>query len=65
MNTILGNIKNALRGTYHAVPRCSRYLSEFAGSIVVDLPDIIPRHVRTPPINGLKLRWVVIISHCK
>ena len=49
MNTILGNIKNALRGTYHAIrPKyAQRYLSEFEYRFNrrFDLPDIIPRLV--------------------
>ena len=66
MNTILGNIKNALRGTYHAIrPKyAQRYLSEFKYRFIrcFDLPDIIPRLVcvalRTPlmPERLLKLR---------
>ena len=56
VNTILGNIKNALRGTYHAIrPKyAQRYLSEFEYRFNrrFDLPDIIPRLVyvalRTP-----------------
>ena len=66
VNTILGNIKNALRGTYHAIrPRyAQRYLSEFEYRFNrrFDLPDIIPRLVyvalRTPPMPErlLKLR---------
>ena len=63
MNTILGNIKNALRGTYHAIrPKyAQRYLSEFEYR-GFNLPDIIPRLVyvalRTPPMPErlLKLR---------
>ena len=58
VNTILGNIKNALRGTYHAIrPKyAQRYLSEFEYRFnrCFDLPDIIPRLVyvalRTPPM---------------
>ena len=58
VNTILGNIKNALRGTYHAVrPKyAQRYLAEFEYRFNrrFDLPDIIPRllyvALRTPPM---------------
>ena len=58
VNTILGNIKNALRGTYHAVrPKyAQRYLAEFEYRFNrrFDLPGIIPRLVyvalRTPPM---------------
>ena len=66
VNTILGNLKNALRGTYHAIrPKyAQRYLSEFEYRFNrrFDLPDIIPRLVyvalRTPPMPErlLKLR---------
>ena len=66
VNTILGNVKNALRGTYHAIrPKyAQRYLSEFEYRFNrrFDLPDIIPRLVyvalRTPPMPErlLKLR---------
>ena len=66
VNTILGNIKTALRGTYHAIrPKyAQRYLSEFEYRFNrrFDLPDIIPRLVyvalRTPPMPErlLKLR---------
>ena len=59
-NTILGNIKTALRSTYHAVrPKCAqRYLSEFEYRFNrrFDLPDIIPRlayvALGTPPMPG-------------
>ena len=58
VNTILGNIKTALRGTYHAIrPKyAQRYLSEFEYRFNrrFDLPDIIPRlayvALRTPPM---------------
>jgi len=66
VNTTLGNIKNALRDTYHAVrPKyAQRYLAEFEYRFNrrFDLPDIIPRLVyvalRTPPMPErlLKLR---------
>ena len=66
VNTILGNIKNALRGACHAIrPKyAQRYLSEFDYRFNrrFDLPDIIPRLVyvalRTPPMPErlLKLR---------
>ena len=46
VNTILGNIKTALRGTYHAIrPKyAQRYPSEFEYRFNrrFDLPDIIP-----------------------
>ena len=58
VNTMLGNIKSALRGTYHAIrPKyAQRYLSEFEYRFNrrFDLPDIIPRlayvALRTPPM---------------
>ncbi len=66
VNTILGNIKSALRGTDHAIrPKyAQRYLAEFEYRFNrrFDLPDIIPRLVyvalRTPPMpeRMLKLR---------
>ena len=66
VNTILGNVKNALCGTYHAVrPKyAQRYLAEFEYRFNrrFGLPDIIPRLVyvalRTPPMPErlLKLR---------
>ena len=66
VNTILGNVKSALRGTCHAIrPKCAqRYLSEFECRFNrrFDLPDIIPRlacvALRTPPMPErlLKLR---------
>ena len=66
VNTILGNVKNAMLGTYHTVrPKyAQRYLAEFEYRFNrrFDLPDIIPRLVyvalRTPPMPErlLKLR---------
>ena len=58
VNTMLGNIKSALRGTYHAIrPKyAQRYLSEFEYRFNrrFDLPDIIPGlayvALRTPPM---------------
>ena len=58
VNTIPGNIKSTLRGTYHAIrPKyAQRYLSEFECRFNrrFDLPDIIPRlayvALRTPPM---------------
>ena len=58
VNTILGNIKNALRGTCHVIgPKYDqRYLSELECrfSRLFDLPDIFTRLVcvalRTPPM---------------
>ena len=58
VNTVLGNVKSALHGTYHAIrPKyAQRYLAEFEYwfNRRFDLPAIIPRlfHValRTPPM---------------
>lgn len=58
VNTMLGNVKNALRGTYHAIQdkHLPRYLAEFHYRFNrrYDLPSIIPRFlyiaVRTPPM---------------
>jgi hypothetical protein len=57
-NTVLGNVKNALRSTYHAFrdKHLLRYLAEFHYRLNrrYDLPSIIPRFryvaVRTPPM---------------
>ena len=66
VNTILGNVKNALCGTYHPVrPKYAQcYLAEFEYRFNrrFDLPETIPRLVymalRTPPMPEwlLKLR---------
>ena len=68
VNTILGNIKSALRGTCHAIrPKyAQRYLAEFEYRVNrrFNLPEIIPGLVyvvlRTPPMPErlLKLRLV-------
>ena len=58
VNTILGNLKSALRSSYHAVrPKyAQRYLSEFQYRFNrrFDLPQLIPRlataALRTPPL---------------
>ena len=58
VNTMLGNIKSALRGACHAIrpKHAQRYLSEleFRFNRRFDLPDIIPHLVyvalRTPPM---------------
>jgi hypothetical protein len=58
VNTMLGNVKNALRGTYHALrdKHLPRYLTEFHYRFNrrYDLPSLIPRFlyaaVRTPPM---------------
>ena len=64
VNTILGNLKSALRGTYHAVrPKyAQRYLAEFEHRFNrgFDLSEIIPKLVyvalRTPPMPELLLK---------
>lgn len=58
VNTILGNVKNSLRGTYHSFRQkhIPRYLAEFQYRFNrrFDLPSMIPRlayvAVRTPPM---------------
>jgi len=58
VNTVLGNVKNALHGTYHALrPKyLQRYLSEFCYRFNrrFDLKALVPRllyaAVRTPPL---------------
>jgi transposase-like protein len=58
VNTMIGNVKNALHGTYHAVraKHLPRYLAEFHYRFNrrYDLPSLIPRFlhvaVRTPPM---------------
>ena len=64
VNTILGNVKTAMRGTYQAVRAkyAQRYLSEFEYRINrrSSLPDMIPRlayvALRTPPCPERLLR---------
>jgi len=58
VNTILGNVKNSLRGTYHSFRQkhIPRYLAEFQYRFNrrFDLPSMIPRlayvALRTPPM---------------
>lgn len=58
VNTLLGNVKNALNGTYHAIhlKHAPRYLAEFQYRFNrrFDLPAMLPRllyaAVRTPPV---------------
>jgi len=58
VNTILGNVKNSLRGTYHAIGKkhIPRYLAEFQYRFDrrIDLGTMIPQlayvAVRTPPM---------------
>lgn len=64
VNTILGNLKSALRSTYHAVrpDYAQRYLSEFQYLFNrrFDLSALIPRltyaAVRTPPMSEKLLK---------
>lgn len=59
VNTVLGNLKNSLRGTYHAISAkyAARYLAEFEYRFNrrFDLPAMIERlayvAVRTPPLS--------------
>lgn len=59
INTVLGNVKNALHGTYHALrPKyLQRYLSEFCYRFNrrFDLAALVPRLIvaaaRTPPLS--------------
>ncbi len=58
INTLLGNVKNAITGTYHAIrgQHAPRYLTEFEYRFNrrYDLKAMIPRFltvaVRTPPM---------------
>ena len=64
VNTMLGNVKNAITGTYHSInPRhAPRYLAEFCyrHNRRFQLEDMIPRFgymaVRTPPMPGKLLK---------
>ena len=64
VNTMLGNVKNAITGTYHSIsPRhAPRYLAEFCyrHNRRFQLKDMIPRFgymaVRTPPMPGKLLK---------
>lgn len=68
VNTILGNLKNSLRGTYHAISEkySARYLAEFEYRFNrrFDLPAMIERFVyvaaRTPPLPE---RLLTIAEH--
>lgn len=69
MNTILGNLKSALRGTYHAVrPKyAQRYLSEFEYrfnrrfNLVNVLARLIYVALRTPPMPEKKLLKIGLV----
>lgn len=64
VNTMIGNVKNAISGTYHAVNRkhLPRYLAEFCYRYNrrFQLEDMLPRFgyiaVRTPPMPGRLLK---------
>jgi ISXO2-like transposase domain len=64
VNTMVGNVKNAITGTYHAInPRhLPRYLAEFCcrHNRRFQLEDMLPRFayvaVRTPPMPGRLLK---------
>lgn len=66
VNTMLGNLKTALNGTYHSIDHfkyASRYLAEFSYRFNrrFDLPAMIPRLIRaavaTKPLPWKILRW--------
>lgn len=58
VNTVLGNVKNAMHGTYHAIraKHVPRYLAEFSYRFNrrFDLAQLVPRlayvALRTPPL---------------
>jgi len=64
VNTMLGNVKNAITGTYHSINsrHAPRYLAEFCyrHNRRFQLEDMIPRFgymaVRTPPMPGKLLK---------
>ncbi|MHB8810128.1 MAG: IS1595 family transposase [Desulfobulbaceae bacterium] len=64
VNTIIGNVKNALHGTFHAISEkhFHRYLAEFCYRFNrrFDLRQMIPRFgyvaVRTPPVTSHMLK---------
>lgn len=64
VNTMLGNVKNAITGTYHSInpKHAPRYLAEFCyrHNRRFQLEDMIPRFgymaVRTPPMPGKFLK---------
>ena len=64
VNTVLGNVKTAMTGTYHAIRRrhASRYLAEFEYRFNrrYDLPGMLDRllfiAVRTPPMPNRLLK---------
>ena len=64
VNTMIGNVKNAITGTYHAInsKHLPRYLAEFCyrHNRRFQLEDLLPRFayiaVRTPPMPGRLLK---------
>lgn len=64
INTMIGNVKNAITGTYHAInpKHLPRYLAEFCyrHNRRFQLEDMLPRFaygaVRTPPMPGRLLK---------
>ncbi len=64
VNTLIGNVKNAITGTYHAInpKHLPRYLAEFCyrHNRRFQLEDMLPRFayvaVRTPPMPGRLLK---------
>jgi len=64
VNTMIGNVKNAITGTYHAInpKHLPRYLAEFCyrHNRRFQLDDMLPRFgyiaVRTPPMPGRLLK---------
>ena len=64
VNTMIGNVKNAMRGSYHSINsrHLPRYLAEFCYRFNrrFNLRDMMPRFlcvaVRTPPMNGNLLK---------
>ncbi len=64
VNTLIGNVKNAIKGTYHAISpnHLPRYLAEFCYRYNrrFQLEDLLPRFVyaaaRTPPMPGRLLK---------
>ena len=67
VNTMLGNLKTALKGTYHAIDHAKyahRYLAEFAYRFNrrFDLPAMVPRLLRAAIITKPHPRRVLRLS---
>ena len=66
INTLIGNVKNAITGTYHAInpKHLPRYLAEFCyrHNRRFQLEELLPRFayvaVRTPPMPGRLLKFM-------